>query len=122
MLGAGHPGQEKPSETLNPSSEGSSDREHQSLIELPVDLIQRGKYQPRGDMDPDSLKELADSISAQGVMQPIILRELATAPPSGAKYEIVAGERRWRAARMIGLEAIPACVVKDLRRDERIAA
>lgn len=75
------------------------------LKELPVDLIQRGKYQPRRDMDPDSLQELADSIKAQGVMQPIVVR-----PISDTKYEIIAGERRWRATQLAGLDTIPALV------------
>lgn len=72
---------------------------------LPVDLIQRGKYQPRQDMAPESLRELADSIVAQGVMQPIVVR-----PISGQKFEIIAGERRWRATQLAGLDVIPAVV------------
>lgn len=75
------------------------------LRELPVDLIQRGKYQPRRDIDPESLQELADSIKAQGVMQPIVVR-----PISDRKYEIIAGERRWRATQLAGLGTIPAMV------------
>lgn len=75
------------------------------LRELPVELIQRGKYQPRRDMEPESLRELADSILAQGVMQPIVVR-----PVSGQKYEIIAGERRWRATQLAGLEVIPAII------------
>jgi ParB family chromosome partitioning protein len=85
------------------------------LDELPLDLIQRGKYQPRGDMDPESLKELADSIVAQGVMQPIVVRRI-----SDKRYEIIAGERRWRAAQLAGLEAIPA-VVRDVTDQAAIA-
>ena len=115
LLGAGHPSQAEASEALNPNSEESSDKQNQSLTELPVDLIQRGKYQPRGDMDPDSLKELADSISAQGVMQPIIVR-----PISDKRYEIVAGERRWRATQMAGLDVIPA-VIRDVSDQAAIA-
>ncbi len=75
------------------------------LKELPVDLIQRGKYQPRRDIEPESLEELAASIRAQGVMQPIVVR-----PVSDRRYEIIAGERRWRAAQLAGLSAIPAVV------------
>ena len=75
------------------------------LKDLPVDLIQRGKYQPRRDIDPDSLQELADSIKAQGVMQPIVVR-----PISDTRYEIIAGERRWRATQLAGLDMIPALV------------
>ena len=73
--------------------------------ELKVDLLQPGKYQPRTRMDEAALKELADSIRMQGVMQPILVR-----PVGGGRYEIIAGERRWRAARMAGLSDVPALV------------
>ncbi len=86
-----------------------------ALQELPIDLIQRGKYQPRRDMDPDSLQELADSIRAQGVMQPIIVR-----PISDKKYEIIAGERRWRATQLAHLETIPV-VIRDVSDETAIA-
>ncbi|MCB1706283.1 MAG: ParB/RepB/Spo0J family partition protein [Halioglobus sp.] len=85
------------------------------LRELPVDLIQRGKYQPRRDMDPESLRELADSIVAQGVMQPIVVR-----PISDRKFEIIAGERRWRATQLAGLDVIPA-VIRDVSDQAAIA-
>jgi ParB family chromosome partitioning protein len=83
----------------------------EELTRLPVDLLQRGRYQPRLDMRPESLQELADSIRAQGVVQPIVVRPLA-AQKSGepVRYEIIAGERRWRAAQMAGLHDIPAVV------------
>jgi len=73
---------------------------------LPVDLIQRGQYQPRHDMEQTSLEDLASSIRAQGVVQPIVVRPLT----GSDRYEIIAGERRWRAAQMAGLHAIPAMV------------
>jgi len=81
------------------------------LARLPLDLLQRGKYQPRIDMREESLAELADSIRAQGVVQPIVVRPLA-APAAGAsqRYEIIAGERRWRAAQMAGLADVPAVI------------
>jgi ParB family chromosome partitioning protein len=83
----------------------------EELAKLPVDLLQRGRYQPRLDMRPDSLQELADSIRAQGIVQPIVVRPLE---PSAAgqplRYEIIAGERRWRAAQMAGLHEIPAVI------------
>ena len=84
------------------------------LSEVPIDLLQRGRYQPRVDMRQESLRELADSIRAQGLVQPIIVRPLGT-PQVGAetRYEIVAGERRWRAAQLAGLDAIPA-LVRDM--------
>ena len=83
----------------------------EQLTHIPVDLLQRGAYQPRQDMREESLAELADSIRAQGVVQPIVVRPLAP-PPAGAsqRYEIIAGERRWRAAQMAGLAAVPAVI------------
>src|SRR5512135_583105 len=83
----------------------------EELARIPVDLLQRGRYQPRLDMRPESLQELADSIRAQGVVQPIVVRPLAaqrTGEP--LRYEIIAGERRWRAAQMAGLHDIPAVI------------
>lgn len=82
---------------------------------IPVDLIQKGKYQPRTDMHPESLEDLANSIKAQGVVQPIVLR-----PINDDKYEIVAGERRWRACQMAGLDEIPA-IVRGLSDKDAIA-
>ncbi|MGB5259077.1 MAG: ParB/RepB/Spo0J family partition protein [Gammaproteobacteria bacterium] len=76
-----------------------------TLCNLPVDIIQRGKYQPRIDMHNESLQDLADSISAQGVLQPIVVRSAGA-----GNYEIIAGERRWRAAQLAGLHEIPALV------------
>ncbi|WAE52598.1 ParB/RepB/Spo0J family partition protein [Stutzerimonas frequens] len=75
------------------------------LQHLSLELIQRGKYQPRRDMDPQALEELAQSIKNHGVMQPIVVR-----PLSGGRYEIIAGERRWRASQQAGLEKVPALV------------
>jgi ParB family transcriptional regulator, chromosome partitioning protein len=86
----------------------------EELARLPLDVLQRGRYQPRTDMRVDSLSELADSIKAQGVVQPIVVRALEPAAggaPGGAqRYEIIAGERRWRAAQMAGLAEIPAVI------------
>jgi ParB family chromosome partitioning protein len=75
------------------------------LKNIPIDLIQRGKYQPRTDMHEEALQELANSIKAQGVMQPIVIR-----PITQDKYEIIAGERRWRACQIAGIETIPALI------------
>ncbi|VAX07444.1 Chromosome (plasmid) partitioning protein ParB [hydrothermal vent metagenome] len=86
----------------------SGKAERANLGSLPVDLIQRGRFQPRRDFDPDSLRELADSIAAQGVVQPIVVR-----PIGKGCYEIIAGERRWRAAQQAGLSEIPA-VIRDV--------
>ena len=85
------------------------------LKHIPVDLIQRGKYQPRMDMHEEALAELAASIKQQGVMQPIVIR-----PISSDRYEIIAGERRWRATQLAGLDTIPA-VIKAVPDDAAIA-
>ena len=85
------------------------------LIEIPVEFIQRGKYQPRRDMNQEALQELAESIKAQGVMQPIVVR-----PIGDKRYEIIAGERRWRATQLAQLEKIPA-VVRDVPDEAAIA-
>lgn len=105
---AGGPGQAHKPDTGNeqhPGAEPARGNADGDLRNLPVDLIQRGKYQPRRDMQPEALQELADSIRAQGVMQPIVVR-----PISAEKYEIIAGERRWRATQLAGLDTIPAVV------------
>jgi ParB family chromosome partitioning protein len=83
----------------------SREREAESLEQLPVTALRPGKYQPRTRMDEASLAELADSIRARGVIQPIVVR-----PVGESQYEILAGERRWRAARLAGLERVPAVV------------
>jgi ParB family chromosome partitioning protein len=90
-----------------------------TLKEIPVELLQRGQYQPRVDMRQDSLENLADSIRAQGVVQPIVARPLSKTD-GVQKYEIIAGERRWRAAQLAGLEAIPA-VIRDVPDEAAIA-
>lgn len=90
------------------------------LKKIPVDLLQRGQYQPRLDMRQDTLEDLANSISAQGVVQPIVVRPIDSADGASQRYEIVAGERRWRAAQMAGVDEIPA-VVRDIPDDSAIA-
>src|SRR5436190_5739613 len=90
------------------------------LREVPVDLLERGRYQPRVDMRDDTLAELAESIKAQGVVQPIVVRPLTAADGGETRYEIVAGERRWRAAQLAGLHSIPA-VVRDIEDEAAIA-
>jgi len=86
----------------------------EELARLPLDVLQRGRYQPRTDMRMETLTELADSIRAQGVVQPIVVRALEPAaggaPGAAQRYEIIAGERRWRAAQMAGLSEIPAVI------------
>ena len=91
------------------------------LANLPVDLLQRGKYQPRVDMRQESLGELADSIKARGLVQPILVRPLPRPNPTESqRYEIIAGERRWRAAQMAGLADIPA-VIRDVPDEAAVA-
>ena len=85
------------------------------LRQLPLEFLQRGKYQPRIDFDEAALQELADSIKAQGVMQPIVVRSLGA-----DRYEIVAGERRWRASQLAALDTIPA-IVRDISDETAIA-
>lgn len=82
----------------------------EQLAKLPIDLLQRGKYQPRLDMRAESLAELADSIRAQGIIQPIVVRPLQVTPGQPTQYEIIAGERRWRAAQLAGLHEVPAVI------------
>ncbi len=89
------------------------------LKNLPVEHLQRGQYQPRVDMRQDSLEELADSIKAQGIVQPIVARPISKKDGS-QRYEIIAGERRWRAAQMAGLAEIPT-VIRDVP-DEAVIA
>ncbi|MEM1189102.1 MAG: ParB/RepB/Spo0J family partition protein [Pseudomonadota bacterium] len=95
-------------EVAESPAESTPGHGEQSLLrELPIDLIQRGRYQPRRDFDPIALQELADSIRVQGIMQPIVVREMPR--ESGEqRFEIIAGERRWRAAQLAGLDEIPA--------------
>lgn len=114
LLGASTAGQSPAAESGSADAQAANGDE-QLLKELPVDLVQRGKYQPRKDIEPESLQELADSIKAQGVMQPIVVR-----PVSDRKYEIIAGERRWRATQLAGLDVIPA-VVRDVSDEAAIA-
>jgi ParB family chromosome partitioning protein len=80
------------------------------LAHLPLDTLTRGKYQPRTDLRQEALEELAISIRNQGVIQPIVVRPLSNAAPGAPQYEIIAGERRWRAAQIAGLGTIPAVI------------
>jgi ParB family chromosome partitioning protein len=84
---------------------------------LKLDRLQRGKYQPRTNMNDASLRELADSIRKQGMVQPIVVRPLAE---GGGRYEIIAGERRWRAAQLAGLQEVPV-MVRDVPDEAALA-
>jgi ParB family chromosome partitioning protein len=96
------------SELLGDVASSPAQEKPQDVQKLPIEFLQRGKYQPRRDMDPEKLKELSDSIAAQGIIQPIIVRKLVD-----DKYEIIAGERRWRAAQLAELQEVPV-LVKDI--------
>ncbi|WP_299020915.1 ParB/RepB/Spo0J family partition protein [uncultured Photobacterium sp.] len=85
------------------------------LQDLSVQMLQPGQFQPRKDMSDEALAELSDSIRAQGVIQPIVVRELAP-----QQFEIIAGERRWRAARQAGLQKVP-CIIKDVNDRATVA-
>ncbi|RQM65342.1 ParB/RepB/Spo0J family partition protein [Aeromonas enteropelogenes] len=85
------------------------------LRKLPVEWLHSGKYQPRKDMSQDALEELANSIRAQGVIQPIVVR-----PVAEKSFEIIAGERRWRASQLARLEVVP-CIVKDVPDESAVA-
>jgi ParB family chromosome partitioning protein len=106
----------RPAEQTAAVAEASS---ADGLRQIPLDLLQRGQYQPRVDIRQDTLEDLASSIRAQGVVQPIVARPIGGGKGT-QRYEIVVGERRWRAAQMAGLEEIPA-VVKDIADDAAIA-
>lgn len=91
------------------------------ILELGIDELRPGRYQPRGHVREESLAELAESIREQGVLQPLIVRVVPPAQESGAKtYEIVAGERRWRAARLAGLSTVPV-IVRELNDQSALA-
>ncbi|WP_372860810.1 ParB/RepB/Spo0J family partition protein [Spongiibacter sp.] len=102
-------------EVDTPAVEHSSGAVDGELRNLPIEFLQRGKYQPRREMPAEGLEELAESIRSQGIMQPIVVRLVAD-----ERYEIIAGERRWRASQLAGLDAVPA-LIRDVA-DEAAAA
>lgn len=99
------------------TTQASSDSEENQgeLQKLPIEFLQPGKYQPRKDMSPDALEELASSIRSQGVIQPIVVRGI-----SADQYEIIAGERRWRAAQLAELDVVP-CLIKNVPDEAAVA-
>ncbi len=97
LLGTGNRG-------AAPSAESAGG---EGMRSLPINAMQPGKYQPRTGMDPGKLTELAESIKAQGLIQPIVVREIGAGKDGQPRYEIIAGERRWRAATQAGLTDIP---------------
>jgi ParB family chromosome partitioning protein len=112
-------GQARPAAANTGDAAGA--RVDEQLARLPLDLLQRGRYQPRMDMRPETLTELAESIRAQGVVQPIVVRPIGELDARGVqRYEIIAGERRWRAAQQAGLRDIPA-VIRHVADEAAIA-
>lgn len=109
------PGQENDETAMDSRASGALQSQDGSLRHLPIEFLQRGKYQPRRDMHPEALEELAESIRAQGIMQPIVVR-----PIGPDKYEIIAGERRWRGAQLAGLDTVPV-LVRDVEDRAAIA-
>ncbi|GIU17541.1 MULTISPECIES: ParB/RepB/Spo0J family partition protein [unclassified Shewanella] len=103
------------SQRVTPAAEIKQDVKNDDLITLDIDRLQPGKYQPRKDMSSEALEELAESIRAQGIIQPIVVRKV-----SPESYEIIAGERRWRASQLAGLTAIP-CIVKQVPDEAAVA-
>lgn len=91
------------------------DNQQSELRKIPIEQLVPGKYQPRKDMSPEALEELASSIRAQGVIQPIVVRTLVQ-----DSYEIIAGERRWRAAQLAQLDVVP-CIVKEVADEAAVA-
>jgi ParB family chromosome partitioning protein len=105
--------------TIAMSRPEMADDSREGMKNIPLELLQRGQFQPRVDMRQDSLQELAESIQAQGVVQPIVARPIGKKGDT-QRYEIIAGERRWRAAQMAGLSDIPA-VIRDVPDEAAIA-
>jgi len=101
------------------AQEGAQEGALDMLKQIPVELLQRGQYQPRVDMRQDSLEDLANSIKSQGVVQPIVARPIPKSDGT-QRYEIIAGERRWRAAQLAGLAEIPT-IVRDVPDESAIA-
>ncbi len=106
LVGDGH--------SVESVTEVTEEEKRDSLQMLPVDRVRRGRYQPRRHFDPDALQELADSISSQGMVQPVVVR------PVDGGFELIAGERRWRAAQIAGMQEIPG-VVREME-DQAAAA
>jgi len=97
------------------SASGSVTSEQKELTKLPIEQLQPGKYQPRKDMSPEALEELASSIKTQGIIQPIVVRSVGE-----NSYEIIAGERRWRASQIAELDLVP-CIIKNVPDEAAVA-
>lgn len=115
LLGSGvmaKPQQEAVAET---GDSGSQARAVAAATEIPIEHLQRGTYQPRREFEPEALETLAASIKAQGILQPVVIR-----PLSDHRYEILSGERRWRAAQLVGLDRVPV-IIRDVSDEDAIA-
>lgn len=109
------PTETEPAPVDAPEQEAATGSPAHQLRNLPVEFIKPGKYQPRTDMRPESLEELANSIRSQGVMQPIVVRQTGD-----KQYEIIAGERRWRASQIAGLDTIPV-IIREVPDEAAVA-
>ena len=115
LLTSSKPAVAKTAQTSIDPVEITQNLETSELQKLPIEFIKPGKYQPRKDMSEQALEDLACSIRSQGVIQPIVVRELST-----DSYEIIAGERRWRAAQLASLEVVP-CLIKNVPDEAAVA-
>lgn len=106
--------EESSDQELSPNAEVNTQSQSE-LQKLPIEQLQPGKYQPRKDMSPDALDELSNSIKSQGIIQPIVVR-----PIGENSYEIIAGERRWRAAQLAEIDLVP-CLIKDVPDEAAVA-
>jgi len=97
------------------STDSKNTNQQSELQKLPIEQLQPGKYQPRKDMSPEALEDLSNSIKSQGIIQPIVVR-----PLSDSRYEIIAGERRWRAAQLAEIDIVP-CIIKDVPDESAVA-
>lgn len=101
--------------TSNAKHESTVSESNSELQQIPIEFLQTGKYQPRKDMSPEALDDLASSIRAQGIIQPIVVRKV-----DHEKYEIIAGERRWRASQLAKLDVVP-CIIKNVPDEAAVA-
>ncbi|MEP4890686.1 MAG: ParB/RepB/Spo0J family partition protein [Aliiglaciecola sp.] len=101
--------------TSSAKQESEVSERSSELQKLPIEFLQAGKYQPRKDMSPEALDDLASSIHSQGIIQPIVVRKI-----SEDKYEIIAGERRWRASQLAKLDVVP-CIIKNVPDEAAVA-
>ena len=112
-------GNDEPKTETKETLVSSNNQNNHGMQTLPVEQLQRGRYQPRSDMRNDSLQELAESIKKQGIMQPIVVRPVG-GQGRETMYEIIAGERRWRAAQLAEIAEVPV-IIRDVADEDAIA-